>query len=82
MPDSLHGVESDPAVAGGDPCIIRTRIPVWTLVRARSDAADRQRALGPKLTEGGKVVALSGRGFNRVRSWLCRVEEFRLLLAA
>lgn len=33
--DSLHGIESDPAVAGGEPCIVRARIPVWTLVRAR-----------------------------------------------
>jgi uncharacterized protein (DUF433 family) len=34
---------SDPAVAGGEPCIAGTRIPVWLLVRARqlgtSDAA-------------------------------------------
>jgi uncharacterized protein (DUF433 family) len=35
MPGSLHGIESDPAVAGGEPCIVRTRISVWTLVRAR-----------------------------------------------
>jgi uncharacterized protein (DUF433 family) len=24
-----------PGVSGGEPCIVRTRIPVWTLVRAR-----------------------------------------------
>ncbi len=29
------GIESRPGVAGGDPCVVRTRIPVWTLVRAR-----------------------------------------------
>ena len=29
------GVESDPGVAGGAPCIVRTRIPVWVLVQAR-----------------------------------------------
>lgn len=33
--DALHGIESDPDVAGGEPCIVRTRIPVWVLVRAR-----------------------------------------------
>ena len=33
--DALHGIESDPGVAGGEPCIVRTRIPVWVLVRAR-----------------------------------------------
>ena len=29
------GIESTPGIAGGDPCIVRTRIPVWLLVRAR-----------------------------------------------
>lgn len=33
--DVLHGIESDPGVAGGEPCIVRTRIPVWVLIRAR-----------------------------------------------
>ncbi len=29
------GIESNPEVAGGEPCIVRTRIPVWALVQAR-----------------------------------------------
>jgi uncharacterized protein (DUF433 family) len=29
------GVESHPEICGGEPCIVRTRIPVWTLVRAQ-----------------------------------------------
>jgi uncharacterized protein (DUF433 family) len=29
------GIESTPGVCGGEPCIIRTRIPVWVLERAR-----------------------------------------------
>ncbi|NOX61326.1 MAG: DUF433 domain-containing protein [Chloroflexi bacterium] len=29
------GIESHPDVAGGEPCIVRTRIPVWVLVQAR-----------------------------------------------
>lgn len=29
------GIESNPEVCGGDPCIVRTRIPVWLLVQAR-----------------------------------------------
>ena len=33
--DALPGIESTPGVCGGDPCIVRTRIPVWTLVQAR-----------------------------------------------
>jgi uncharacterized protein (DUF433 family) len=29
------GIESTPQVLGGEPCIVRTRIPVWLLVQAR-----------------------------------------------
>ncbi len=29
------GVESSPDVAGGEACLVRTRIPVWVLVQAR-----------------------------------------------
>ena len=32
---SLPGIESTPGVCGGEPCIVRTRIPVWVLERAR-----------------------------------------------
>ncbi len=33
--DAFPGIESTPGVCGGDPCIVRTRIPVWALVEAR-----------------------------------------------
>ena len=33
--DSFPGIETTAGVAGGVPCIVRTRIPVWTLIRAR-----------------------------------------------
>ena len=33
--DAFPGIASDPAVAGGEPCIVRTRIPIWLLVQAR-----------------------------------------------
>lgn len=33
--DAFPGIESDASVCGGDPRIVRTRIPVWALVRAR-----------------------------------------------
>ncbi len=33
--DAFPGIESIPDVAGGEPCIVRTRIPVWVLVQAR-----------------------------------------------
>jgi len=32
---AFPGIESDPEVAGGESCILRTRIPVWVLVQAR-----------------------------------------------
>lgn len=34
--DSFPGIESAPGVCGSDPCIVRTRIPVWLLVQARN----------------------------------------------
>jgi len=33
--DAFPGIESRPDVAGGEACIVRTRIPVWLLVQAR-----------------------------------------------
>lgn len=33
--EAFPGIESDPRIAGGEPCIVRTRIPVWVLVQAR-----------------------------------------------
>lgn len=32
---AFPGIDSDPAVLGGDACIVRTRIPVWLLVQSR-----------------------------------------------
>lgn len=32
---AFPGIESTPTVMGGEPCIVRTRIPVWLLVQAR-----------------------------------------------
>jgi uncharacterized protein (DUF433 family) len=29
------GIETTPGVVGGEPCIVRTRVPVWLLVQAR-----------------------------------------------
>jgi len=33
--ESFPGIESTPGVCGGEPCIVRTRIPVWVLEEAR-----------------------------------------------
>jgi len=33
--DAFPGIESTSDVCGGEPCIVRTRIPVWALVQAK-----------------------------------------------
>ena len=33
--DAFPGIDSIPGVCGGEPCIMRTRIPVWVLAQAR-----------------------------------------------
>lgn len=45
--DAFPGIVSIPGVSSGEPCVVRTRIPVWALVRARD--------LG--LSEGGILRA-------------------------
>jgi uncharacterized protein (DUF433 family) len=35
LSDAFPGIESLPGVCGGEPCIVRTRIPVWVLEQAR-----------------------------------------------
>jgi uncharacterized protein (DUF433 family) len=31
----MDGIDSDPQVCGGEPCTVRTRIPIWLLVQLR-----------------------------------------------
>ncbi|MEX2262251.1 MAG: DUF433 domain-containing protein [Bryobacteraceae bacterium] len=35
LDDDFPGIDSRPDVCGGEPCIVRTRIPVWLLEQAR-----------------------------------------------
>ena len=35
LDEAFPGIESTPGVCGGEPCIVRTRIPVWVLEQAR-----------------------------------------------
>jgi uncharacterized protein (DUF433 family) len=35
LADAFPGIESTPGVCGGEPCIVRTRIPVWLLEQGR-----------------------------------------------
>lgn len=61
------GIESTPGVAGGEPCIVRTRIPVWLLVQARklgSSEADILRSF-PHLTAGDLTNAWLYYGVHR-----------------
>src|SRR5512137_2321853 len=43
--DAFPGIESKPDVCGGEACIVRTRIPVWLLVRARQLAVSEAELL-------------------------------------
>ena len=52
--DAFPGIESNPGVAGGAACIVRTRIPIWLLEQARrlgTNEADLLRAY-PSLRAG------------------------------
>jgi uncharacterized protein (DUF433 family) len=40
--DAFPGIDSTPGVSGGEPCIVRTRIPVWILVQARNLGTDEE----------------------------------------
>ena len=35
LDDDFPGIDTPPSVCGGDPCIARTRIPIWLLERYR-----------------------------------------------
>jgi len=45
LSDSFSGIDSSPGVCGGEPCIIRTRIPVWLLEQARRLGTAEERLL-------------------------------------
>ncbi len=43
--DAFPGIESNVEVCGGEPCIVRTRVPVWLLVQARRLGASEAQLL-------------------------------------
>ena len=43
--DAFPGIESTSGVCGGEPCIVRTRIPVWLLEQARRLGASEEELL-------------------------------------
>ena len=46
LDDDFPGIDSRPDVCGGEPCIVRTRIPVWLLEQARRLGTSEQDLLG------------------------------------
>jgi uncharacterized protein (DUF433 family) len=45
LADAFPGIDSRPDVCGGEPCIVRTRIPVWLLEQARRMGVSEQALL-------------------------------------
>ena len=43
--DAFPGIDRRPDVSGGEPCIVRTRIPVWLLEQARRLGTSEQALL-------------------------------------
>ena len=43
--DAFPGIESIAGVCGGEPCMVRTRIPVWVLEQARRLGASEEELL-------------------------------------
>ena len=43
--DSFPGIESTPGVCGGEPCIVRTRVPVWILEQMRRQGVNEAEIL-------------------------------------
>ena len=45
LDDAFPGIESTPGVCGGEPCVVRTRIPVWVLEQSRRLGASEDELL-------------------------------------
>ena len=61
--DAFPGIESNPLVCGGEPCIVRTRIPIWVLVQSRNlglSEADILRSYPPELCRGVAILSVLG----------------------
>ncbi|MBE7545520.1 MAG: DUF433 domain-containing protein [Bryobacteraceae bacterium] len=43
--DDFAGIDASPEVCGGEPCLVRTRIPVWLLEQARRLGTSEQQLL-------------------------------------
>ena len=43
--NAFPGIDSQPGICGGEPCIVRTRIPVWVLEQSRRLGISEQELL-------------------------------------
>src|SRR6266478_7953020 len=70
--DAYPGIDSVPGVCGGEPCIVRTRIPVWLLEQTRRLGATEAQILQmyPTLNAGDLANA-----WGYVRSHKREIEE-------
>lgn len=70
--DAFPGVESTPGICGGEPCIVRTRIPVWVLEQARRLGASEEELLHSFPTLRAEDL---GNAWAFVHSHRCEIEE-------
>lgn len=54
---AMPGIDVNPEVCGGEPCIVRTRIPVWLLVQLRRLAMSESEILRNYPTLGAEDLA-------------------------
>ena len=70
--EDFPGVDSRPDVCGGEPCIVRTRIPVWILERARRDGVTEETLLRSYPSLRAEDLA---NAWSYVRSHSAEIEE-------
>lgn len=70
--DAFPGIDSRPDVCGGEPCVVRTRIPIWLLEQARRLGVSEQALLAayPSLRAEDLVNA-----WNFARAHAAEMEE-------
>jgi uncharacterized protein (DUF433 family) len=70
--DAFPGIDSRPDVCGGEPCVVRTRIPIWLLEQARRLGVSEQAVLAayPSLRAEDLVNA-----WNFARAHAAEMEE-------
>src|SRR5260370_41968479 len=57
LDDAFPGVESTPGASGGEPCIVRTRIPIWGLEQAPRFGASEEELSQPYPTLRADALA-------------------------